>query len=95
MGEVVLDNKRVFARVAGGEWERFVDCYHGPRSYLPMCQNTLDDSPAAAGWSEVSIDLGGFAGQMGQIRFEYDTGDNSDGTERGWYVDQLQTAPCG
>lgn len=78
------DTKTVSVSVDGGaSWTVLVDCNGG--STLPFCVGT-QDRPANA-WDLIQIDASAFAGQVGMVRFTYDTMDSCCEFERGWFID--------
>jgi hypothetical protein len=84
------DTKRIDISVDGGaSWSNLVDC--SVAATQPFCNNVADGR-LADDWDNVTIDTSAFAGQAGQLRFEYDTGDSCCGFERGWYIDDLSFA---
>ncbi len=89
-----LDAKRVLARAEGGEWIALVDCLDGPNQTMPFCQGYYGTERAGDAFDDIALDLGALAGQPGQIRFEYSTGDAEVGFELGWYLDELNLLPC-
>ncbi|MEM7155825.1 MAG: hypothetical protein AAF799_23445 [Myxococcota bacterium] len=79
----------------GADWETLVNCTaEADGTPFLFCLpepvgRAMDD------WDPISIDLGPWAGQMGQLRLTYSTGDSCCGFERGWFIDNLNFAvPC-
>ncbi|MBC8071228.1 MAG: hypothetical protein IAG13_23085 [Deltaproteobacteria bacterium] len=88
-----VDTKTIQVSVDdGATWNVLVDCNNGgDQALYPFCVSRLDERPADA-WDAISVDTGGFAGQIGRLRFTYSTGDDCCGSERGWYLDNLSFA---
>jgi hypothetical protein len=89
-GQGGLDDKIIEVSTDEGmTWTVLVQC--SPSSSLAFCQSR-SDTRAGGDWDNISIPMGGFAGQVGQLRFTYDTGDGCCGFERGWFIDNLNFA---
>ncbi|MCH9686795.1 MAG: hypothetical protein K0V04_35505 [Deltaproteobacteria bacterium] len=82
-----FDTKRIELSVDGGmTWNMLVDCDLGATQ--PFCFNVADGR-LATDWDPIALDTSMWAGQQGQIRFTYNTGDSCCGFEQGWYIDDL------
>jgi len=83
------DNKIIELSVDGGaSWTTLVNCALGVGTPRPFC-NFRNDPRAGTEWDEIVIDTAAFAGQVGQLRFTYNTNDACCNTERGWFIDNL------
>ena len=87
------DTKRIRVSVDGGaSWTVLVDC-QGLNNTLPFCTQNLNR--ALDDWDSVSIDTGAAAGMNGIFEFAYDSQDSDNGSEIGWYLDNLDIMRCG
>ncbi|MFO0634686.1 MAG: hypothetical protein U0168_17725 [Nannocystaceae bacterium] len=94
-GGAPYDAKRLSISIDGGaSWTLFADCADAALGDQPFC--SYDAGPRdEAGFDDVAIDLGGFAGSSGQLRFEYDTVDSCCQFEQGWFLDDANFISCG
>ncbi len=94
-GGAPYDAKRLSISTDGGaSWTLFADCADAALGDQPFC--SYDAGPRdEAGFDDVAIDLGGFAGSSGQLRFEYDTVDSCCQFEQGWFLDDANFISCG
>ena len=94
-GGPTYDSKRISVSTDGGaSWTIFVDCSDGALDDQPFC--VYQPGPRAEGaFDDVVISLGTFAGQSGQLRFEYASGDTCCTFEQGWYIDDANFVTCG
>jgi hypothetical protein len=84
-----VDNKIIEVSVDGGaSWNVLVDCGAGIGGAPGFC-TYRNDGRAGDDWDAVVIDTGAFAGQVGQLRFTYNTLDACCSFERGWFIDNL------
>lgn len=89
-GSNPYDTKRILISTdGGGSFTPIVDCNAAPPlGGHPFCDFVLDRDPTL--WDEIQIPIPATAvGQMGVVRFEYDTVDSAGGFERGWFIDAL------
>lgn len=87
------DTKTISISTDGGvSWDVLVDC-ELPLNPQPFC-DFVDDTRLIDDWDEIVLDTSAYQGQMGQLRFTYNTGDSCCGFERGWYLD-FSYAQCG
>ncbi len=85
------DLKAVSVSLDGSSWTDVAVCPQNNTAPFVFCQAV--STRAADAWDFVSLPLpGGFAGQVGFVRFTYDTRDGCCNFERGWYVDALNFA---
>jgi hypothetical protein len=90
-GGGTYDTKIIELSVDGGvTWNVLVDCGTG-FNVQAFC-DFRDDTRAGTDWDEIVLDTAAFAGQVGQLRFTYNTGDSCCEFERGWYIDNLSFA---
>lgn len=83
-----VDNKTIEISVDGGvSWTVLVDC-NGVGIPQPFCVSR-NDPRAGNDWDAVAIDTAAFEGQVGQLRFTYNTGDGCCSFERGWFIDNM------
>ena len=90
-GEHGVDHKLIEVSTDDGEtWTVLVDCLVDT---LPFCVNygSATSRPGNQ-WDTINLPMGGFAGQVGRLRFTYDTGDSCCAWERGWFIDNLNFA---
>ena len=93
----MFDTKTIEVSLDGGmSWEILVNCTAEPDGTPYLFCLAENVGRAMDDWDPITIDMGAFAGQMGQLRLTYSTGDSCCGFERGWYIDNLNFAvPCG
>ncbi|MEM9456628.1 MAG: DUF4215 domain-containing protein [Myxococcota bacterium] len=89
------DTKRIFVSVdAGATWSPLVDCSEGPQADLAFClrrEPPRDEDD----WDEIAIALDeDLVGVPGQLRFEYDTLDELEEFEQGWFIDDINALEC-
>ncbi len=83
-----VDNKLIEISVDDGvTWTVLVDC-NGVGTPQPFC-TFRNDARAGNDWDAVAIDTAAFEGQVGQLRFTYNTEDTCCTFERGWFIDNL------
>lgn len=88
------DTKRILISTDGGSsWDALVDCATGVNADLPFCQ-LQNQSRSEDDWDQVEIDLSEYAGETGQLRFEYDSFDSCCAFEQGWFIDELNALDC-
>jgi len=86
-GSDPYDTKLIEISVDGGlSWTSLVDCTFA--NTHPFCDFVNDGRPADA-WDFIALDTSPWAGQLGQLRFSYDTIDSCCEFERGWFIDDL------
>lgn len=86
-----IDNKIIEVSVDGGaSWNVLVNCSGMPGGQ-PFCV-FRNDGRLGNDWDNIVINTGAFAGQVGQLRFTYNTGDSCCDFERGWFIDNLNFA---
>jgi hypothetical protein len=84
-----VDNKIIEVSVDGGaSWNVLVDCGGGIGGAPAFCM-FRQDPRAGDEWDDIVIDTAAFAGQVGQLRFTYNTLDSCCNFERGWFIDNL------
>lgn len=84
-----VDNKIIEVSVDGGaSWNVLVDCGGGIGGAPAFC-TFRDDGRLGGDWDAIVIDTGAFAGQVGQLRFTYNTLDSCCSFERGWFIDNF------
>ncbi len=82
-----FDTKQIEISVDGGmTWTDLVNCSVSPTQ--PFC-NSVQAGRLGTDWDAISLDAAQWVGQVGQLRFTYDTGDGCCGFEQGWYIDDL------
>jgi hypothetical protein len=82
------DTKTIELSVNGGAtWNVLVDCTGGI-NVQPFC-DYRDDTRLGDDWDLIQLDTAAYAGQQGQLRFTYNTGDSCCNFERGWFIDNL------
>jgi hypothetical protein len=87
-----FDNKTIELSVDGGmTWTVLVDCPAGIGVPQPFC-NFRDATRLGTDWDNIVLDTAAFVGQVGQLRFTYNTGDSCCSFERGWFIDNLSFA---
>lgn len=87
-GSGAYDGKIVELSVDGGaSWIELVNCGTGLNTQ-PFC-DVRDDTRLGDDWDAIALDTAAYAGQQGQLRFTYNTGDSCCTFERGWYIDNL------
>lgn len=87
-----FDNKIIELSVDGGvTWTVLVDCPAGIGVPQPFC-NSRDATRLGTDWDNIVLDTAAFVGQVGQLRFTYNTGDGCCSFERGWFIDNLSFA---
>lgn len=85
------DTETIELSVDGGAtWTVLVDCASGVNPQ-PFCNN-IGASRSGDIWDEIVLDTSAFEGQVGQLRFTYDTIDSCCEFERGWFIDNLSFA---
>ncbi len=90
-GGISFDTKLIEISVDGGmTWDTLEDC-SGGLSMQPFCQPLLTDR-LGDDWDPITIDTAAYVGMVGQLRFTYNTGDTCCGSERGWFIDNLNFA---
>lgn len=89
-GSNPFDTKRILISTdGGGTFLPIVDCDAPPPLGGYAFCNFVNDR-AADDWDEIQIPIPGTSvGQMGVVRFEYNTVDGAGGFERGWYIDAI------
>jgi hypothetical protein len=86
-GSMPFDTKIIELSVDGGaSWNMLVDC--AVAQTQPFC-TFVNDGRAPDDWDLVTLDTSPWAGQLGQLRFTYDTLDPCCSFERGWFIDDL------
>lgn len=86
-----IDNKIIELSVDGGvSWNVLVNCSGMPGGQ-PFCM-FRNDNRLGTDWDSIVIDTSAFVGQVGQLRFTYNTGDSCCDFERGWFIDNLAFA---
>lgn len=93
-GGTTYDQKRIEVSTnSGASWTTVLDCDVGPADTSPFC--TLVMGPRdESDWDEVEVDISGFAGQTGRVRFAYNTVDTCCTWEQGWYIDLANLLSC-
>jgi hypothetical protein len=87
--EGTTDNKTIELSVDGGAtWTTLVDCISGVGTPRPFCE-FRQDPRLGTEWDQIVINTAAFAGQVGQLRFTYNTQDACCNFERGWFIDNL------
>lgn len=86
-----FDNKTIELSVDGGvTWNVLVDCSSGINTQ-PFC-TFRDATRLGNDWDAIVLDTAAFVGQVGQLRFTYNTGDSCCDFEKGWFIDNLSFA---
>jgi hypothetical protein len=89
------DKKQILVSLDDGmTWQVLFDC---SGKSLAFCQPwpTPATNRALDAWDAISIPVdAAYAGQVGRLRFVYDTVDSGGGWERGWYIDDLNVSRC-
>lgn len=90
--EGTIDIKQIEITVDdGATWTMLVDCAANPTPPFPFCVN-VPDGRAGDLWDAIALDTSAFAGQVGRLRFTYNTQDACCTFERGWFIDNLSFA---
>jgi hypothetical protein len=83
-----FDTKTIELSVDGGaSWNVLVDCSAGINPQ-PFC-DFRDATRLGDDWDAIALDTSMFAGQVGQFRFTYNTGDSCCNFEKGWFIDNF------
>jgi hypothetical protein len=87
-----VDNKTIAISTDGGaSFQTILDCNTAPPG-VPFCQFRNDDR-AADDWDDVMVPVPApMQGQVGQVRFTYDTLDSCCNFEKGWFIDEVNFA---
>ena len=90
-GSGSFDNKTIEVSTNGGaSFQVVASCAVNPM--LPFCAYR-DDTRDISDWDTLDIPLPpGMPGQVGLVRFSYDSGDSCCQFERGWFLDRLNFA---
>lgn len=89
-GGAEYDNKLVELSVDDGlTWVVLADCSVVDAPF-PFCENV--ETRAGDDWDDVALDTSAYVGQVGRLRFTYDTIDGCCEGERGWFIDDLNFA---
>jgi hypothetical protein len=75
----------------GANWTALVDCNQGINPQV-FC-NFFYQSRAPEVWDSISVPTGA-AGQVGILRFRYDTADGCCSGEQGWFIDNANFGAC-
>lgn len=91
--EGTTDNKIIELSVDGGaSWTTLVHCINGVGTPRPFC-TFRNDARLGTDWDNIVIDVPPpLVGQVGQLRFSYNTQDACCNFERGWFIDNLNFA---
>lgn len=94
-GGLSYDRKRISVSTdGGGNWTMLVDCADAMLGNQPFCAYT-NEVRAESDVDVIELPIDGLAGQMGQLRFEYDTSDACCSFEQGWFIDDANFRTCG
>jgi hypothetical protein len=86
------DNKIIEISVDGGRtWNELANCAADPEPW-PFC--TPVETREGDALDAIVLDTSEWEGEIGMLRFTYDSFDDCCGFERGWYIDDLNWQLC-